>query len=586
MKLQGKQIDFINLVKKGTPYIFVEAPAGTGKTYSSIQAAKLLAYTDCFKSGKVLVLTFSRNARGQLLKEFGRLKPDNFLKKKIEINNYHSFFKSYIDSYCYLLGFKCKPNLVDEEEFDELIQLHYPNLSNNIHSDILEDYFIENNELIKINNSSSYKINKKISKNNIIDYLKMVESFSKETGYICFSHFGYLIYKIIKISKNLSKHISHDYPVLILDEYQDTNYFQDFFIDSVLKYSKGIFFGDSLQMIYEFRGSNSSRLNTLTTRYPGIVKIEFDEYFRYKDKKDIIELLSSIRQGIEIDYKRIINGKVINIDVPCNEGWYKLKSTARTKKSQCAKTCYTIAYELINKYLPKIPNCESTVILCHTNDEVEYISKVLCDTYQFPKVLNDNKSLSNVNKLLKKLIRNDYIEKQINLILSILCEVTIKKTIENEKYNSLINLDWKSFNRKRKGVFKELKELLKPYKTITDLKTKTNLIFKSLRILIKHKYQLNLLLIRYIKTCLSIANVCAKDIDDLMIQRQYINSFSDISAGLYITTIHQSKGKEFDNVFIFDVNRLKNNRNLMYVSHSRMKKRVFPIVINYLGLSY
>ena len=42
MAAEGKQQEFLDLLAGGAKYVLVEAPAGTGKTYSCIQAAKCL----------------------------------------------------------------------------------------------------------------------------------------------------------------------------------------------------------------------------------------------------------------------------------------------------------------------------------------------------------------------------------------------------------------------------------------------------------------------------------------------------------------------------------------------------------------
>ena len=42
MELQGKQLEFITYDKQQQPYILVEAPAGTGKTFCCIQAVRSL----------------------------------------------------------------------------------------------------------------------------------------------------------------------------------------------------------------------------------------------------------------------------------------------------------------------------------------------------------------------------------------------------------------------------------------------------------------------------------------------------------------------------------------------------------------
>ena len=51
--------------------------------------------------------------------------------------------------------------------------------------------------------------------------------------------------------------------MVILDEYQDTDYYQNEFLNKILIKSNGIFFADDLQMIYEFRGAKKERLEEL-----------------------------------------------------------------------------------------------------------------------------------------------------------------------------------------------------------------------------------------------------------------------------------------------------------------------------------
>ena len=69
MTPEGKQAEFIDAIKSGEKYIIVEAPAGTGKTFSCIHAVKTIV--DSQKLGqyeKVLVLTFSTQCTGATFK--------------------------------------------------------------------------------------------------------------------------------------------------------------------------------------------------------------------------------------------------------------------------------------------------------------------------------------------------------------------------------------------------------------------------------------------------------------------------------------------------------------------------------------
>ena len=114
MVLNEKQKMLIDMVEK-EKYILVKAPAGTGKTFCSIQCAKRYIernreFNKNFQ--RVLVITFSKNARAQLLKE---LKNEESIIPYVEITNYHSFIKKYIEIYRKLIGIKKEILIVEGE---------------------------------------------------------------------------------------------------------------------------------------------------------------------------------------------------------------------------------------------------------------------------------------------------------------------------------------------------------------------------------------------------------------------------------------------------------------------------------------
>ena len=51
---EGKQAEFIEKIKLNNKYIVVEAPAGTGKTFSCIQAVKALCDSNKLESFRKL----------------------------------------------------------------------------------------------------------------------------------------------------------------------------------------------------------------------------------------------------------------------------------------------------------------------------------------------------------------------------------------------------------------------------------------------------------------------------------------------------------------------------------------------------
>ena len=164
---EGKQAEFIEKIKLNNKYIVVEAPAGTGKTFSCIQAVKALCDSNRLESfQKVLILTFSRNARAQLLKELSKFPLDDEIYKHIDINNYHSFFKKYLDTYRDTIGIEQRISVVDDEDFyTELHKYAHDSgisLDVSLNSTILDDFIFKAGTLICVNENS------KIKKTNIL----------------------------------------------------------------------------------------------------------------------------------------------------------------------------------------------------------------------------------------------------------------------------------------------------------------------------------------------------------------------------------------------------------------------------------
>ena len=138
-------------------------------------------------------------------------------------------------------------------------------------------------------------------------------------------------------------------------------------------------------------------------------------------------------------------------------------------------------------------------------------------------------------------------------------------------------------DRVRSGLLLKVKNILIDFKEQRDLNSKFDCIKSIVSILKDNDYEINYSILFFIKRCLKNRDITKEKIDKIMLGRQYINSYSNISKGLYIMTMHQSKGKEFDNVFIIDVDNIKNDTNLSYVSHSRMKEKIYPIKLIYEG---
>ena len=458
-------------------------------------------------------------------------------------------------------GERIKRN-INQEGLEEKDLKEVPNILNN--------YNIEENK--KINDNCKYNNIKKAQ-----ELIKRIIGYTNETGEICFEEFGYLFNRILLKCKGLSSYISQHYPMIIIDEYQDTDYYQNEFLNKILVNSNGIFFADDLQMIYEFRGAKKERLEELKTTYPCIKTVIFDEIFRYKDKKDIIKLLYKIRYGEEYNYNELINGKCINIKVKANKIWRNTKS----KKAQLTIISRNIYWNISKIIREELRNGKSIAILCREKSEAKRIKEIFIENGYHVKQNKDSNDLLKISNSIKEIIRPEKIDanKEIYIYLAL-------KSTNRDEIDGKDNIKDIKIEKARSKLLLEIKRIFIDFKEQVDLNSKFDCIESIISILKENDYEINYSVLFFIKTCLKNKDITNEKIDKIMLNRQYINSYSDISSGLYIMTMHQSKGKEFDDVFIVDVDNIKDDTNLTYVSHSRMKEKIYPIKLIYEGTQW
>lgn len=582
-----RQQELIDYIKGGEPYILVEAPAGTGKTFCCIQAAKTLCDANMLLPfQKVLVLTFSRNARAQLLKELSKLPRESAVHKQIDINNYHSFFKKYLDVYRDILGIHSPLIVTDDDDYIELLYsyaaTHDVRLANGLGVSIIDDYCIEGDKLLLINSESKHKKKANAAKS---AFLACATQFTRETGHICFAQFGNLVCQILSASGQMANAISHDYPVLILDEYQDTNYLQEKFVSKILETSKGIFFADKWQMIYAFRGSSTERISMLSSKYPSLKTVGFSKYYRYENMHDIVDILNSIRGGQAPDYSTLTNGMVISCQASCDSNWQVLSGTSH--KAQCTSFSKAIFYSIIREVTALLKQNKSVLILCRHNNVANRLSEVFFENNLHPRSVSDTAEMSRICKHIKRCIEPGTVQQNIGSILVIAALCTMSKKIDGEDTDALFLLGEKELSRKRKPLLKQIYSLIAPFQNTPCVENGLRIVSEIVELLrAQESVFLNYSRQRYVEHCIKVKDLTPTLVDHIMMQRQYIDSFTNITPGLYVTTVHQAKGKEFDCVFVIDIDDIANEPNLMYVANSRMKERLYPVNVKYAGVPY
>ena len=231
---------------------------------------------------------------------------------------------------------------------------------------------------------------------------------------------------------------------------------------------------------------------------------------------------------------------------------------------------------------------KSVAVLCYKNDVTDRLTEVFFEHNFHPKSINDNKAMLSLTKSIKTAICGDgNISEKARYFFALAAFCTMNMRLDGETINQILELSCTQLSRKRKPVMKEIYNILAPYLNSTSQRDAHIIIGKILDHMKLHdKGIINYMRTRFIQHCISTNDLTPEKVDNIMLQHQYVDSYTKISPGLYISTIHQSKGKEFDSVFVVDVNGLTKDLNLLYVAHSRMKESLYPIRITYTGVVY
>lgn len=229
-----EQAHVLSAINSHDQNILVEARPGRGKTTTALLIAEhIIEKKKIDTYQQVLFLTFSRNSVYQI-KQAGRKNLDNQIQKRLSISTYHSFMWWLISGFGRFHGIPSKLDVTGKAKA-RVIRA-------------------EANELG-------------------IDEDQRCFFSAKKFNSISYDEFASITLALLSKSENLCKAISHRFPIIIVDEFQDTNIEQWELIKIISQNSRLICFADPDQMIYGWRGACDDRLQQLidersAKRYP------------------------------------------------------------------------------------------------------------------------------------------------------------------------------------------------------------------------------------------------------------------------------------------------------------------------------
>lgn len=297
--LHSNDSEHIHAIFSDNNRIIVEAPAGSGKTRILISKIAYNIVTNKIPlHKKILALTFSVNAAYKIKKDVATNLPTltncynlspSYLNNIVTVTNFHGFARRVLKKYGYLLNPKLR-------EIDVL-----ESVSDNSMEDLA--YFglgLSESDLQWITNFSRAIISNSIHFNknyaDFVRYLNYVDKYFLPKNKITFN--AYLIYllQLFSVYPNLKLFYNQLYPIVIVDEFQDTNSLSWEIIKTlILPDSKLWFFGDPLQRIYGFIGAIENLMQHAKEDLH-MESIELHTNYRFKDNPDLLRLDRNIRE--------------------------------------------------------------------------------------------------------------------------------------------------------------------------------------------------------------------------------------------------------------------------------------------------
>ena len=218
-------------------HLLVQGGPGSGKTTVSILKAGKIVKEGLKTGQRVLFLSFARATVSRVLEaiaEEDEITPD--VKRHIEVDTYHAFFWRLIKSHGYLLGLPRRLGILTPP--NEAVAL----------SDIRNEY--------KLDNKLSQKEREEKKQREYAERRRL----AAEEGLVCFDLFAEMAGELLHRSNKIRRLISNAYPVIILDEFQDTAPDQWRVIQALGRDSQLLALADPEQRIFDFIGADPERL--------------------------------------------------------------------------------------------------------------------------------------------------------------------------------------------------------------------------------------------------------------------------------------------------------------------------------------
>lgn len=569
------------LDKVNSPMLILACP-GSGKTTTMV--ARIAYMVECcnINPANILALTFTRNAAKEMRERFRKQYCACPGVNDVEFRTISS------------IGLEIVRNHSEQNVKKSLsiLENNYPvlkQIGTNIlkQNDDAPNYLLES-EVKELKQKISYVKNMLMNSNEIegvginIDGLRLLDVYNKytkflsEEGKMDYDDMLAFAYNILKDCPQIRADYQQHFSYILLDEAQDTSYLQFKIIKLFVAENHHVFMvGDEDQSIYGFRAAYPEMLMSFKDEYrDGLVQY-LEENFRSREK--IIEVSSKVIKNNQYRYdKNMIavrkdSAIVKCTDIPRKEQYmYIIEKYLENKNNQTA-----ILFRNNESALPFIYHLDK----CNLEYDCQSISTDFFNSWTFTglKALTQFAKKQDDEDLFLKTCTAFYVKKNI---AKDVCQMARGGGLDNPEYNnSLLNYLIATVPLKPR-VANGIKVLPALFDVLEEKGMQAFLYS-----LMGSNYKNSKTNALFAMSCIAEPDETPKEYFEKMeLLRELIESKRE-NGDLILSTIHKSKGLEYDHVYMadaidgifpseIDATDMEEERRLFYVGLTRAKDRL------------
>lgn len=287
----------------GSRRLLVEAPPGSGKTWTAVRlAARDIDVGLVGTTQRVLVLTFSRNARAQI-EGYARELLTGEQRRRTEITNYHSWFWAKVSQYRTSLGLPLDTSLVMDAQRrqDVAAAMEAEGITKAARGDRQQvDDYMRSLEFELAEGRPERLPEPRPKTAEIGERLRALH----QAGQLHYDDLAYYTWLLVDRSATLRRLWRHKYPVVVLDEYQDASPLQAAIVERLAGSDGRVYaFADPLQQIYTWRDASKQRLADF--REKGTSEHRLRTLHRYRHRPALQTWMEQARDVLLDDARRV-----------------------------------------------------------------------------------------------------------------------------------------------------------------------------------------------------------------------------------------------------------------------------------------